>query len=1414
MDEMRESGRSQGDIEYVRSYVAQMKQLIAELDSYSKSRAQTFLDISRINAENGEKGYDWYSEIPQDATDELRDFLALTDDLELGYSEATTRMIDYSKTFADVLNNSVSQSLIKMADGVADGSVNIEDFRKEINKLKDGDFYTRRRTAQDILGWYNGTGEFSDGFTSVEEIEEEIKTYSELINLFGDVPDNMRESIVLYFESLAKYAEKAADSATSVSYEFDSFRSKIDLLTKAWKESNNEGIVSADTINSLKKAGEDYTDILELTSEGYVVNKEKLHDLIESLRKSSAEIVSSKDGYSEIVSQMNEYSNVLFVATGDNEKAAESFSKAREKMDDIAEIQNNINNGYEYSYTAIENLISEFPELAGYIEETTGGFKIQSGAINVLIDKYKEFALEAAKAVSEVRKQTLMLSGVSTDNTVSNVGNIMDLFYLDNGRFATSMEDFYSAYDQYFDKESGTASKAQFIDGYLDYVDAILAENRVKAAAEKLKNGTYIVRNGSDDTETKADTLDYWKNAYEERAKDLKYFRDIELVSEEEYYRQISELNEKYFGDSARAMHDPTGDKKYLDEYRSNYADYYKWLKDQADSEWEWKEYNLNREKDAEEGLIELYREWQTELENEKRQMLASGIYSAEDSAIHDIIKQYDTLQGKIESAESEIQKRIADAEKERRDAVIRSLEDEEYVIEYKVDAKIFGADDAIDAYVSMCNEIEDALREAYDNGLDYTDEYVQSLKSKLENAKSSIQSMYSTALDSFSDRLFLNQTILSMDGFTGVSNLDILGETEKYIQSAYDSGYITADQYIKDMTSNLKSQYDAVKEEEDKAQKAAEDAQKAKLDSIKAEKEALQEVIDKLKEVQSNYNTAASAVKNLIDQQMEMVQRTLNASEALQKKIVERIETEIEEMNVLKEEADLRKSNLDTAEAAVEKYIDDRISALKEENEELDRQKEIEQALLDLEDAKNRKSKRIYREGVGFVWEADQKAIDDAQAKYDELVAEDEKQKQIDALEAYKKAWQDAKNSYQDMSDESVAQSMLGEDYRAFVDNLDYDAVKRFGDEYTETQKTINDEIPQQIEALTKLKEAWDDVLDVDDELEEFQYEQSILTQFTNAEMDTRWSIFDEFAEKYKNDTRIYKTWENYKKVWDDATESYERDIERQTAASVLGADWEAQILDQRMLTVMEWKNGYASISEEIKQRQDVEMKNLDNLYDAWSNCFDGITENTVGNLGILNTSMESFSQMVDVIRLKMLDLASLQQGADTITAIQTKIDNAEAAIVKAKSESASASEIESLIAAKDRLIEERKKIEDELAKSAKSNVSNPSISSSVDVTNHIPEGATIQNGWTVKEVGGSNQTFGWMHDNDYLMSAMAKDLIDGTSSGYSSVKNATSNSIEIGDIIIQKSDDAESLARDIVNKLPSAIIQKINGD
>ena len=231
----------------------------------------------------------------------------------------------------------------------------------------------------------------------------------------------------------------------------------------------------------------------------------------------------------------------------------------------------------------------------------------------------------------------------------------------------------------------------------------------------------------------------------------------------------------------------------------------------------------------------------------------------------------------------------------------------------------------------------------------------------------------------------------------------------------------------------------------------------KLPIQAIEEQNEVLQERLDILNETKGKIEDSISAASNIVQSQID----------------------------VLMEQKD-----------ATEEYWDSQINAINEQkdsltkaNEEIENQLALEKAQYELEKAYGQKTTKIYREGQGFVFEADQDAIRDAQEEVDnqeynsaiyklEVELEGlEKSKaeatkaiddQINSLELYKERIDSIAEGYEKMLQLQTLISMFGADAEEKLMNGDLSIIDDMKNIYNETVSQA-DSLQLQIEANEK---------------------------------------------------------------------------------------------------------------------------------------------------------------------------------------------------------------------------------------------------------------------------------------------------------------------------------------------------------
>lgn len=195
------------------------------------------------------------------------------------------------------------------------------------------------------------------------------------------------------------------------------------------------------------------------------------------------------------------------------------------------------------------------------------------------------------------------------------------------------------------------------------------------------------------------------------------------------------------------------------------------------------------------------------------------------------------------------------------------------------------------------------------------------------------------------------------------------------------------------------------------------------RMDRLENAMNALQRVqsaTESLMELHNAQNTknAEGYYATLIGNGFQQIEN-IKAQNELLRQQMEGLDEESEKYQNILEEIAKNEESIASVKIAQEQWNDAiadlKIDALQEQrdklqevNDEYQKQLDYEEALAELDKAKNQRNKLVFRNGIGFRYEADQQAIDEAQKRVDEL----DYQAKIDALDKQIGDLEDAKET------------------------------------------------------------------------------------------------------------------------------------------------------------------------------------------------------------------------------------------------------------------------------------------------------------------------------------------------------------------------------------------------------------------
>lgn len=359
----------------------------------------------------------------------------------------------------------------------------------------------------------------------------------------------------------------------------------------------------------------------------------------------------------------------------------------------------------------------------------------------------------------------------------------------------------------------------------------------------------------------------------------------------------------------------------------------------------------------------------------------------------------------------------------------------------------------------------------------------------------------------------------------------------------------------------------------------ATEAAQK-NLERIEAEADAVKEAYEAQKKALEKQKKELESIKD----SLESEQKTLDG---IVKTITARIDKEIDRLehqwDDLKEQLEDEKNNLDAAmngatyliekrtkalqkeQEALEDSYQPRIDALQDELDKLNETNDAQEKAIELarkkaamDAAKANRSVRVYREGKGFVWEADESEVKSTEEDYNDALRQKEHEDAQKALEdqkaALEKELEDKKQELQDKIDA----------YDEYKDKL-----SEGQNEYTNSKN---------VAILRQLYGA-----DADQMI--LNMDQAMIDKITTDYMNNM-SNTDHVENQIKENQKLIDQLEDYKSKWEEVADAYETEQNRINTVARLGADWEEKILGQRTDVLDNFKNHYIDILRQIEEK------------------------------------------------------------------------------------------------------------------------------------------------------------------------------------------------------------------------------------
>lgn len=397
----------------------------------------------------------------------------------------------------------------------------------------------------------------------------------------------------------------------------------------------------------------------------------------------------------------------------------------------------------------------------------------------------------------------------------------------------------------------------------------------------------------------------------------------------------------------------------------------------------------------------------------------------------------------------------------------IQKLRDNGFIIDYDPDAQewiVHNREHLHDLNDELEKDMEQMIKDT-DSLIDSTRKYSEEWREAnkiIKDTEKEIQELRDKQLkeemdafnDKISDKLFYTAFYEGLD--SGLSKLkqiytEVLQDSYDQLNSLYARGLTDADDEVQKLWKNILKYEKELRDIDD-------DIYENRIKNIERTEKMLPDTPDKYrKQVELAEQKILLARERAAELWAEGTEEAMEKIHDIYQDEWDALEDKYEALRKL---LDQEKDDLDNLSSAAQYILDKQIDALKEQQEQLkdtnkQREKEIELMKLkaNLDAANNQKTVRVYKRGQGFVWEANKKAIQDAEKALDDFNKqneEDELQKEIDALTKYKKQWSDVPKTIEE--EENLKKIILQEGAN-FVQDILNQSIERL-DDYTDRYK------------------------------------------------------------------------------------------------------------------------------------------------------------------------------------------------------------------------------------------------------------------------------------------------------------------------------------------------------------------------
>ena len=498
----------------------------------------------------------------------------------------------------------------------------------------------------------------------VEVPEGTLLSWDELIAKINDV-----QSSTLNIKNPISLFDKLTNSQESI----DKFQSSIKSAADAYSTLMSGNYSSTNLVDSIQEINKAVTDMGGSLNWEFIDSQknslELLGNAIELISEKYAESVLSGAGI-DVDSKFGQMlaNNIIQAqkSTTQLEVLDDQIDSLQSAYKDLTDIVSTYNETGYITFDQLQILLEMEPQYLSCLVDENGQLQLNEAAMTALANKRLDDAEAQAvqQAITELGQLALQDEKTAVEKNAEAFTNAVDDLASYNTELANTIAEATVGASAIRDlnaaisgAESQGANDTQ-INTVLDNLKTKL--QLIENVREKVASGGLgsVIKSGGGSSGSSSSSKDLWKEAYENELKELEHMHELGLISDEQYWQDRMDLNEKYFGESS-GKH-----QKYLDEYRDNEEDILKGIKDL------WKDYYDDRKNDLKDLISYAEKLYDKEID---------GLESAKEQIEERRDAEEKYWQGRIDAIDNEIDA-LEDANDQRQRAI--DLQEKQYQLQ------------------------------------------------------------------------------------------------------------------------------------------------------------------------------------------------------------------------------------------------------------------------------------------------------------------------------------------------------------------------------------------------------------------------------------------------------------------------------------------------------------------------------------------------------------------------------------------------------------------------------------------------------------------------------------------------------------------------------------------------------------